>query len=348
MSLKFTVNGFSYEVQSGDFAADITLNTFLREHLHLTATKYMCLEGGCGSCICAIRRHHPATDEIKTFAINSVINCLPNHVTEYFICIIFLHLSKCLMLLNSCNGVDIITDEGLGNKSSGYHPIQKRLARLNGSQCGYCSPGFVMNMYGLLYGRNGQVSMSEVEDSFGGNICRCTGYRPILDAMKSFAIDSNIQLPEDCVDIEEKPLCLRTGQCFSGTCPRATLQAHNNSQWFWPKSLEELFQALAQVPNGKEYMLVGGNTAHGVFRRSRNIQYFIDVNMVPELQQHSIEAQQLLLGSNLSLTETMQILQQAKTHNGFEYCEKLWQHFNLIANLPVRNVSTGHTYVHIS
>lgn len=250
---------------------------------------------------------------------------------------------KCLLLLNSCNGVDIITNEGLGNKNSGYHPIQKRLAKLNGSQCGYCSPGFVMNMYGLLHGLSGQVTMSEVEDSFGGNICRCTGYRPILDAMKSFAIDSNIRLPADCVDIEEKPLCLRTGQCFSGSCSRSTFQVNNNSQWYWPKSMEELFQALACVPDGEEYMLVGGNTAHGVFRRSRNIKYFVDLNMVPELQQHTIESQQLLLGANLSLTDTMHVLEKAKTHNGFEYCTQLWQHFNLIANVPVRNVSTGHT-----
>lgn len=72
MSIKFNVNGFPYEVQPADFAADMTLNTFLREHLHLTATKYMCLEGGCGSCVCVIRRRHPATGEIRARAVNSV------------------------------------------------------------------------------------------------------------------------------------------------------------------------------------------------------------------------------------------------------------------------------------
>lgn len=72
MSIKFNVNGFPYEVQPADYAADITLNAFLRDHLHLTATKYMCLEGGCGSCICLIRRRHPITGEISSRAANSV------------------------------------------------------------------------------------------------------------------------------------------------------------------------------------------------------------------------------------------------------------------------------------
>lgn len=72
MSIKFNVNGFPYEVQPADFPADMTLNSFLREHLHLTATKYMCLEGGCGSCVCVIRRRHPATGEIRSLAVNSV------------------------------------------------------------------------------------------------------------------------------------------------------------------------------------------------------------------------------------------------------------------------------------
>ncbi|XP_051862472.1 uncharacterized protein LOC117575897 [Drosophila albomicans] len=319
MSIKFKVNGFPYEVQPADYAVDITLNTFLREHLHLTATKYMCLEGGCGSCVCVIQRRHPVTGELKTHAVNS-----------------------CLMLLNTCNDVDIITDEGLGNKSSGYHPIQKRLAKLNGTQCGYCSPGFVMNMYGLLEGKGGVVTMSEVEDAFGGNICRCTGYRPILDAMKSFAVDSTIEVPAECMDIEDsfKLLCSRTGQCSSGSCSRKMLPCQDNCQWYWPKSLAELFASLDQVPAGEEYILVGGNTAHGVYRRPKSIRHYIDINEVPELKQHSIESDHLLLGANMSLTDAMQLFQQATSRAGFEYCAQLWQHFNLIANVPVRNNGT--------
>ncbi|XP_041565468.1 indole-3-acetaldehyde oxidase-like isoform X2 [Drosophila elegans] len=319
MSIKFNVNGFPYEVQAADYAPDTTLNAFLREHLHLTATKYMCLEGGCGSCICVIRRRHPVTQEVQSRAANS-----------------------CLTLLNTCDDVDIMTDEGLGNQQSGYHPIQKRLAQMNGTQCGYCSPGFVMNMYGLLEQHRGQVSMSQVEDAFGGNLCRCTGYRPILDAMKSFAVDSNIEVPPECVDIEDsfELLCPRTGQSCKGSCSRPPLRDQSGSHWYWPKSLAELFSALGQVGNGDLYILVAGNTAHGVYRRPRDIRHFIDVNLVPELRQYSIEADHLLLGGNVTLTDAMQVFLLAAKMPGFEYCAQLWQHFNLIANVPVRNNGT--------
>jgi len=135
-----------------------------------------------------------------------------------------------------------------------------------------------MNMYGLLQQNNGQVSMSEVENSFGGNICRCTGYRPILDAMKSFAVDSNIGIPAKCADIEDlKPRnCPKTGQACSGTCQQpSTLVYEDGSQWHWPKNLTELFEALDKVKDSEEFMLVAGNTAHGVYRRSPDIKHFI-------------------------------------------------------------------------
>lgn len=85
-------------------------------------------------------------------------------------------------------GMAVTTIEGLGNHIEGYHPIQQQLADNNGTQCGFCSPGMVMNMYSLLQ-NNPNPTTKEIEDHFDGNICRCTGYRPILDAMNTFASD---------------------------------------------------------------------------------------------------------------------------------------------------------------
>jgi len=172
----------------------------------------------------------------------------------------------------------------------------------------------------------------------------CFKYKPFTWSFRTYRVDSNIEVPADCVDIEDsfELICPRTGQCSSGKCSRKMIQVQDNCHWYWPKTLTELFEALGHVPTGEEYILVAGNTAHGVYRRSRSIQHFIDVNMISELKQHSIESDHIFLGANISLTDAMQIFQQVASHSGFEYCAQLWKHFNLIANVPVRNVSAGH------
>ncbi|XP_020818417.1 indole-3-acetaldehyde oxidase [Drosophila serrata] len=326
MSGKITINGTSYEVNLASLPADISLNTFIREHAGLTGTKFMCQEGGCGVCVCTLTGLRPETGEPRTWAVNS-----------------------CLTLLNTCLGLEVTTSEGLGNKRAGYHAIQERLAKMNGTQCGYCSPGIVMNMYGLLKSKGGKVTMAEVENSFGGNICRCTGYRPILDAMKSFAVDSNIKVPAECIDIEDLSTkqCPKTGQTCSGSCkkqqPKGSQLYADGSRWSWPENLEELFTALQGAVKEKlPYMLVAGNTAHGVYRRPQDIKAFIDVSGLKELKGYSLNAEMssLTLGGNLSLTETMEICRQLEKTRGFEYLSQVWQHLDWIANVPVRNAGT--------
>lgn len=276
-------------------------------------------------CVCTLTRLHPETGEPRTWAVNS-----------------------CLTLLNTCLGLEVTTTEGLGNKRTGYHAIQQRLTKMNGTQCGYCSPGIVMNMYGLLKSKGGKVTMAEVENSFGGNICRCTGYRPILDAMKSFAVDSNIQVPAECADIEDLSIkqCPKTGQACSGSCkklqPKGSQLYPNGSSWSWPTNLTEFFAALQEAVKEKlPYMLVAGNTAHGVYRRNPDIKVFIDVSGLKELKSYSLSADKstLALGANLSLSETMDLCRQLEKIKGFEYLAQVWQHLDWIANVPVRNVS---------
>ncbi|ALC47090.1 CG18522, partial [Drosophila busckii] len=303
--------------------ADISLNTFIREHAGLTGTKFMCQEGGCGVCVCALSGIHPVTGELCTWAVNS-----------------------CLTLLNTCLGLEVTTTEGLGNKRKGYHAIQQRLTKMNGTQCGYCSPGFVMNMYALLKSTGGKVTMAEVENSFGGNICRCTGYRPILDAMKSFAVDSNIQVPAECADIEDlsNKTCPKTGELCAGSCkkqPKNVQLYSDGSRWYWPQTISTLFEALQQAEKEQlPYMLVAGNTAHGIYRRSADIKAFIDVRAVGELRGYSLKDNALSLGGNLSLTETMDICRKFEKTAGFEYLSQVWLHLDWIANVPVRNAGT--------
>ena len=83
------------------------------------------------------------------------------------------------------DGKHVITVEGIGNVQN-PHPAQERIAKSNGSQCGFCTPGIVMSLYALLR-NNTDPSALEIEEAFDGNLCRCTGYRPILDAAQSFS-----------------------------------------------------------------------------------------------------------------------------------------------------------------
>ncbi|ESO84053.1 hypothetical protein LOTGIDRAFT_97578, partial [Lottia gigantea] len=141
----------------------INLNEYIRDVARLKGTKVMCREGGCGACTVTVSVQTVDLNNSHTFSINS-----------------------CLCPLYIVDGWVITTIEGLGNTDNVAHPIQTRIAEHNGSQCGYCTPGMVMNMYGLLH-QNPQPNKEFIENNFDGNICRCTGYRPILDAMKSFA-----------------------------------------------------------------------------------------------------------------------------------------------------------------
>ncbi|KAG8310065.1 hypothetical protein J6590_071602 [Homalodisca vitripennis] len=112
---------------------------------------------------------------------------------------------QCLVPVFACRGWKITTVEGIGSKTKGYNDVQARLAKGNGSQCGYCSVGMVMNMYSLMKTKP-ELTMKEIENSFGGNLCRCTGYRPILDSFKSFAKDAPKWLVDKCADIENQQL----------------------------------------------------------------------------------------------------------------------------------------------
>ncbi|XP_052067277.1 uncharacterized protein LOC127706661 [Mytilus californianus] len=178
-----TINGQQYTV-GNEYPPSTKLNTYLRKERISVGTKVMCHEGGCGICLVEAKLYEPMSDTKKSYPINS-----------------------CLCPLFMCDGWEITTIEAISDV------IPKRLAKYNGSQCGFCSPGQVMNMHALLDQNEGNVSMKQVEDAYDDVICRCTGYRPILDAMKSFAQDSPAVRKTTTVDIEElgKTYCHKTG-----------------------------------------------------------------------------------------------------------------------------------------
>ncbi|XP_025993326.1 xanthine dehydrogenase/oxidase isoform X2 [Solenopsis invicta] len=315
-SIKFTLNGTPHTI-SGNIPADTSLNVYIRDYAKLRGTKAMCHEGGCGACIVAA--------EIKgeTMAVNS-----------------------CLIPILICDGWTIHTIEGIGNRRDGYHSIQAALAGKNGSQCGYCSPGMVMNLYSLV--QNKKLTMKEIENSFGSNICRCTGYRPILDAFKGYAIDATSQLAKDIRDIEEiykVKTCPKSGMPCRNKCDKhisdaktVDIKLADGAEFYKVYSIENLFAVFRQKPDAT-YILYGGNTAHGVYRTNKT-DLCIDINDISDLRHIEKTNNSLILGGNISLTMAMETFQKYSSEKGFKYLHHLAHHIDLIASVPVRNMGS--------
>ncbi|KAL2155444.1 hypothetical protein VTH82DRAFT_186 [Thermothelomyces myriococcoides] len=158
-TIRFYLNGTSVVLE--DIDPEVTLLEYLRG-IGLTGTKLGCSEGGCGACTVVVSQYNPTTKRIYHASVNA-----------------------CLAPLVSIDGKHVITVEGIGNVQR-PHPAQERIAKGNGSQCGFCTPGIVMSLYALL--RNNEAPTEhDIEEAFDGNLCRCTGYRPILDAAQTFS-----------------------------------------------------------------------------------------------------------------------------------------------------------------
>ncbi|XP_037751532.1 xanthine dehydrogenase/oxidase isoform X2 [Chelonia mydas] len=161
--LIFFVNG--QKVLEKNVDPETTLLTYLRRKLGLSGTKLGCGEGGCGACTVMISKFDNSQKKIVHYSVNA-----------------------CLFPICALHRVAVTTVEGIGSTKTRLHPVQERIAKSHGSQCGFCTPGIVMSMYTLLRNRP-QPNMEEIEENFQGNLCRCTGYRPILQGYRTFAKD---------------------------------------------------------------------------------------------------------------------------------------------------------------
>ncbi|BGP19006.1 hypothetical protein JCM10213v2_007086 [Rhodosporidiobolus nylandii] len=165
-TLTFWLNGVKIELDGNTIDPDTTLLSFIRSQPNLTGTKLGCGEGGCGACTVCVQSIEPLTGRVQHLAINA-----------------------CLAPLVSVEGKHVITVEALGD-SDNPHPLQERMWKLSGSQCGFCTPGIIMSVYCLLReaAYKGALAVEDVElkGVLDGNLCRCTGYAPIFQAVKSF------------------------------------------------------------------------------------------------------------------------------------------------------------------
>nr|XP_039264202.1 indole-3-acetaldehyde oxidase-like [Styela clava] len=346
-TINFSLNGVVFREKNSDIGT--SLNSWLRNNPKLTGTKIMCKEGGCGACVVMVTTSDPMSGKDVKIAVNS-----------------------CLYPLLSVDGCQVTTAEGLISDGGQYNDIQKRLACFSATQCGYCTPGFVMTMYSLLQ-KNPHPTQEEIESEFDGNICRCTGFRSIFDAMKSFAIDADPKLKEFISDIEDIKVCSDDGmKCKDhrlgcrNSCGRYradgglsflhkkegnlkqavkpnpikvtwNVNGGESKQWLRPGSLKQLADSV-KINASKRLRFVVGNTSTGIFKFEKPYDVYIDTKLVPELYEIKNDETSLTLGANVSLNNLISIFEQNSSHSvTFNVMAK---HIKKIANVPVRNVGS--------
>ncbi|XP_064518045.1 aldehyde oxidase 2-like isoform X1 [Pseudopipra pipra] len=351
--LVFFVNGRKVIERQAD--PEELLLYYLRKKLRLSGTKYGCGVGGCGACTVMISTYDPVAKLIHHRPANS-----------------------CLLPLCSLHGAAVITVEGVGSIKTRIHPIQERLAKCNGSQCGFCTPGMVMSMYALLR-NHAEPSMEQIISALDGNLCRCTGYRPIIDSYTSFAREPTCcQLRgtgQCCLDQEECVCSSSTGgQILSGLCnpeqflpmdptqefifppelmrmaqeqQRTTLIFHGKrTTWISPPSLKKLLKLKAKYPKAP---LVVGNTSVGLRRNHSGAYHPIILHPVRISEMHVVSSTSdgLVIGAACCLAQLRDILMKAVTELPAEKTKTyraLLQHLRTLAGEQIRSMASlgGH------
>ena len=282
-----------------DVAPDRTLLDVLREDLRCTAVKEGCASGDCGACTVAVAEAEEG-GRLHWRAINS-----------------------CIRLAHSVEGMAVFTAEDIAGEGGRLHPAQRAMLECHGSQCGFCTPGFVMSLFALHRQRDGAaVSRDEALHALSGNLCRCTGYRPILDAAQTMHHWPDVPLDESGL-LQQLKLLAQDG--------RAPVADSASNFYATPTTLSELLRLRAAHPQA---LIAAGTTDVGLWvtKQHRRFGQIIDVTRVTELRRIERGAHSLSIGAAASLTEAFDALAESRP--------QLKPFFDRFAGLPVRESGT--------
>ncbi|XP_077304768.1 aldehyde oxidase-like [Lithobates pipiens] len=344
--LIFFVNGKKITEQNAD--TEEMLLPYLRRKLHLTGTKYGCGGGDCGSCTVMISHIHPVSKKIIHHSANA-----------------------CLVPICSLYGAAVTTVEGIGSTATRLHPVQERIAKAHGSQCGFCSPGMVMSMYSLLR-NHPEPTLEQIYEALGGNLCRCTGYRPIVDGCKTFCKELNCckheknllngQVQNDCEDnmvtlhLDKECLPLDPSQELIFPPELIRMSEKQNPQtlvfqgekvkWITAFNLAELLDLKVKYPQAP---LVVGNTSIGPEIKFKGVFYpvIISIEKIADLHAVKYTTEGISVGAACTLSTLKDILNDAVSQLPEEktktFCALL-QQLKTLAGQQIRNVASigGH------
>jgi xanthine dehydrogenase small subunit len=293
-NIRFLLNGNVVEAKVVDPTR--TVLQFLREDLALKGTKEGCAEGDCGACTIVVVEIDRSGDDIELKTVNACIQFLP-----------------------TIDGKELITVEGLQGKDADLHPVQQALVDSHGSQCGFCTPGFVMSLF-ALYRTNPEPSRQEVEDALAGNLCRCTGYRPIIAAAQSMSSMTDDWNPGEHLD------------ALKSVARRDNFAAeHNGRRFFAPRDIKSLAELFSQYPDAT---LLAGGTDVGLWvtKHYRELETIIYTARVAEMLDIEETKTHLEIGGAVSLAHAIPAI--VGQYPG------LTELFRRFASPPIRNAGT--------
>ena len=307
--LRFLLNGEPVSVHG--VPPQTTLLEYLREQRASCGTKEGCAEGDCGACTVVLAESDGARVTWKP-------------------------INACIRLLPSIAGKAVFTVESLQGAGGALHPVQQALVEHHGSQCGFCTPGFAMSLFGLFKNAH-RPSTPAIENALSGNLCRCTGYVPIVaaaHAMYDAAPPGDWRacgVTEDgarIASIDEEQLAASIASLQETTT--LAYESHGR-RWWSPRSLDAIADLVASHPDAR---LVAGATDVGLWitKHHRDVGHVVYTGDVEELRAIRETPAHLCIGAAATLTDAFDALDRS-----WPELAEAWARF---ASVPIRNSGT--------
>jgi xanthine dehydrogenase small subunit len=295
------VNGIPREVRGRE--ALMMLADWLRKEAGLTGTKIVCAEGDCGACT-VLRAFEPCGHHGPPPRFEA--------------------MNSCIAMVAQMDGSHLVTVEGLADRD-GLAPAQEAMRRCHGSQCGFCTPGFVMAISGMLEQHDrGTIDARVAANHLTGNLCRCTGYTPILEA----ACEADAAERRSVADRHGTPAAFERSRAAMGV--GLSLQ-HGGVRFLAPTTLAEACAFAAQHP---ECRVAGAFTDLGVpINKGRPMpKALLSLHLIPELLEAEVDHRTVRVGARVSLASLRRLCEEAAP----EFARFL----NLFASPQIKNVAT--------